>query len=235
MTAQMKKPCWKLDATVSDGRIPNRFFDEDEGRDLGSADAALWYLHVVGLWLEATDQPFAHGPIATACRSIVEAWLDGASPGTSIDSDGLVVAEEPGRALTWMDAVVDGIPITPRMGKPVELSALWCHSLRVLAERASDDAEGGRLRRIAEPHRRVFLVRSIAIKPAVWSTDCVRPEKGVAAWTVRFAPTWSLPRLRRALDRARRQRMVDLCRTHLADALWIAYARTLRSGLPRVL
>ena len=65
------------------------------------------------------------------------------------------MAEEPGR-VTWMDAVVDGIPITPRMGKPVELSALWCHSLRVLAERASDDAEGGRLRRIAEPHRRVF-------------------------------------------------------------------------------
>ena len=30
------------------------------------------------------------------------------------------------------------------------LSALWCHSLRVLAERAADDAEGGRLRRIAE-------------------------------------------------------------------------------------
>lgn len=202
-------------ATVSDGRIPNRFLDEDEGRDLGSADAALWYLHVVGLWLEAANQPFAHGPIATACRSIVEAWLDGASPGTQIDSDGLVVAEEPGRALTWMDAVVDGIPITPRMGKPVELSALWCHSLRVLAERAADDAEGGRLRRIAERTAGSFgafycdqtggLVDRLRSAREGGGVDrAIRPNMVIAA-ALRAAP----------LDRARRQRVVDLCRTHL--------------------
>ena len=88
------------------------------------------------------------------------------------------MAEEPGRALTWMDAVVDGIPITPRMGKPVELSALWCHSLRVLAERASDDAEGGRLRRIAEPHRWVLWCILLRLARWVWLTGCVPREGG---------------------------------------------------------
>ena len=202
-------------ATVSDGRIPNRFLDEGEGQDLGSADAALWYLHIAGVWLEATDQPFAHGPIATACRSIVEAWLDGASPGTKIDSDGLVIAEEPGRALTWMDAVVDGVPVTPRMGKPVELSALWCHSLRVLAERASDGAESGRYRRIAERTAGSFSAfhcdrtgglvdRLCSLREGGGVDRSIRPNMVIAA-ALRGAP----------LDRARRLRIVDLCRTHL--------------------
>ena len=180
-------------------------------------------------FLDATNQPFAHGPIATVCRSIVEAWLDGASPGTQIDSDGLVVAEEPGRALTWMDAVVDGTPITPRMGKPVELSALWCHSLRVLAERAADDAEGGRLRRIAERTAGSFgafycdqtggLVDRLRSAREGGGVDrAIRPNMVIAA-ALRAAP----------LDRARRQRVVDLCRTHLLTPYGL---RTLAPSAP---
>ncbi|NES22352.1 MAG: amylo-alpha-1,6-glucosidase, partial [Symploca sp. SIO3E6] len=32
-------------------------------------------------------------------------------------------------ALTWMDAVIDGKPVTPRRGKPVEINALWYSAL----------------------------------------------------------------------------------------------------------
>ena len=127
--------------------------------------------------------------IATACRSIVEAWLDGASREPLSTATDWWWPKNRAARVDLMDAVVDGIPITPRMGKPVELSALWCHSLRVLAERASDDAEGGRLRRIAE--RTAGSLRFYCDQTGLVDR-CIRPEKGVG-WTVRFDPTWSLP------------------------------------------
>src|SRR5262249_27510341 len=46
--------------------------------------------------------------------------------------DGLLDAGEPGTALTWMDARVDGVPVTPRQGKAVEGNALWFHALRAM-------------------------------------------------------------------------------------------------------
>ena len=65
-------------------------------------------------------------------RAAVEAILLGYSSGTRFgiraDDDGLLAAGEPGQQLTWMDARVDG-RITPRIGKPVEIQALWINAL----------------------------------------------------------------------------------------------------------
>jgi predicted glycogen debranching enzyme len=46
-----------------------------------------------------------------------------------MDTDALLAAGEPGMALTWMDAVIDGAAVTPRIGKPVEIQALWVNAL----------------------------------------------------------------------------------------------------------
>ena len=48
--------------------------------------------------------------------------------------DGLLYAGEPGVQLTWMDAKVDDWVVTPRIGKPVEINALWIHALRLMAK-----------------------------------------------------------------------------------------------------
>ncbi len=51
--------------------------------------------------------------------------------------NGLIYADAPGKALTWMDAVVNGVPVTPRRGYAVEINALWynaiCFSLEMAA------------------------------------------------------------------------------------------------------
>jgi predicted glycogen debranching enzyme len=44
-------------------------------------------------------------------------------------ADGLLHAGVPGVQLTWMDARVDGWVVTPRIGKPVEVNALWLNAL----------------------------------------------------------------------------------------------------------
>jgi glycogen debranching enzyme len=48
--------------------------------------------------------------------------------------DGLLQAHEPGKALTWMNAIVDNEPVTPRYGKPVDVNALWYHALCLMDE-----------------------------------------------------------------------------------------------------
>jgi predicted glycogen debranching enzyme len=51
--------------------------------------------------------------------------------------NGLIYASAPGKALTWMDAIVNGVPVTPRRGYAVEINALWynavCFSLEMAA------------------------------------------------------------------------------------------------------
>ena len=76
--------------------------------------------------------------IASALGGAVQAILDGYARGTRygirVDDDGLLAAGEPGVQLTWMDAKVGDWVVTPRIGKPVEIQALWLNALRI-AER----------------------------------------------------------------------------------------------------
>jgi predicted glycogen debranching enzyme len=71
-------------------------------------------------------------------RAAVEAILTGYNEGTRFgiraDRDGLLSAGEHGQQLTWMDARVDGREITPRIGKPVEIQALWLNALAIGAK-----------------------------------------------------------------------------------------------------
>ncbi len=135
---------------VSEGMLPNRFPDRISGGGPGgppdppgdepeynSVDASLWYVVAVQDYFAACER--ARRRVWSADREAlvgaVEAILDGYSRGTRYgircDSDGLLAAGVPGVQLTWMDAKVGDRVITPRIGKPVEVEALWINALRV--------------------------------------------------------------------------------------------------------
>ncbi|MFO0872574.1 MAG: amylo-alpha-1,6-glucosidase [Phycisphaerales bacterium] len=64
-----------------------------------------------------------------SCRHV-----EGTRHGIKVDPvDGLLRAGEPGVQLTWMDAKIGDRVVTPRIGKPVEIAALWYSALRRLA------------------------------------------------------------------------------------------------------
>src|SRR5262249_6285396 len=64
---------------------------------------------------------------------IVRRHVDGTRYGIRVDAaDGLLTQGADGLALTWMDARVDGVPVTQRAGKPVEVNALWLRALDVV-------------------------------------------------------------------------------------------------------
>jgi predicted glycogen debranching enzyme len=119
-------------AHVSEGMLPNRFPDGGAAPEYNSADASLWFV-VATHELIATGIPAAEADtLRAACLAIVEGYAAGTRYGIRMDrADGLLLAGAPGVALTWMDAIVDGVAVTPRAGKPVELQALWVNALEI--------------------------------------------------------------------------------------------------------
>jgi len=89
------------------------------------------------------------------------AWHErGTRYGIRLDADGLLFAGEPGVQLTWMDAKVGDLVVTPRYGKPVEIQALWYNALRTmedLGHRYGDEAHAAHWKELAEAARSRFI------------------------------------------------------------------------------
>jgi predicted glycogen debranching enzyme len=123
-------------STVSEGMLPNRFPDHGEHPEFNSVDASLWFVNAVREYLEArgrANRELLASPEELILREAVTKILTGYSQGTRfgirLDQDGLVAAGEAGVQLTWMDAKVGDWVVTPRIGKPVEIQALWLNAL----------------------------------------------------------------------------------------------------------
>ena len=124
---------------VEDGLLPNRFPDGGEAPEYNTADATLWYIEALRAYWEATGDTALIQELFGVLTEIVEHHQRGTRHGIGVDpADGLLRAGEAGLQLTWMDAKVDDWVVTPRMGKPIEVNALWYHALRVMADFARD-------------------------------------------------------------------------------------------------
>ena len=93
-----------------------------------SIDAPLWFF-----W--ALQQYTLNGGTdcceryENAAKSILYAFKNGTAYNIHMRDNGLIYADAPGKALTWMDAVVYGVPVTPRNGYAVEINALWYNAV----------------------------------------------------------------------------------------------------------
>ncbi|MFL9982008.1 amylo-alpha-1,6-glucosidase [Paraburkholderia sediminicola] len=121
--------------TLSEGMLPNRFPDYGDTPEYNSVDASLWFVIAVHDYL-ATNH--AKADTRTRLQQAVETILTGYTNGTRFNikasaDDGLLSAGVPGVQLTWMDAKVGDWVVTPRIGKPVEVQALWINALRIAA------------------------------------------------------------------------------------------------------
>ncbi len=122
---------------VSGGMLPNLFTDGRTSPEFNSVDASLWYVVAVGDFFAATSaarhQLAANERLALegAVRAIVDGYASGTRYGIHADADGLLAAGVPGAQLTWMDAKIGDWVVTPRIGKPVEVQALWLNALWV--------------------------------------------------------------------------------------------------------
>jgi len=112
------------------GLIPNGFAEPDGKPIYSSIDTSLWWIEMLGLYLEASqDWNFLTQQYGVV-KQIYKSFTAGTLYNIRIDaSDGLVIWDDATIALTWMDASVHNQPITPRRGKPIEVNALWYSAL----------------------------------------------------------------------------------------------------------
>lgn len=118
-------------ATLSEGMLANTA----DGGTVGynTADATLWFIHAIERHVRLTGDTDLEAELWPALESVLKAHLNGTRFGIKADPvDGLLSQGAEGEALTWMDARVDGVPVTPRRGKAVEINALWCNALAYL-------------------------------------------------------------------------------------------------------
>jgi predicted glycogen debranching enzyme len=116
------------------GMLPNRFPDHGEAPEYNTVDATLWWVEAIRATHDATGDDALLKELLPALESVVDWHRRGTRYGIAEDPrDGLLRAGEPGVQLTWMDARVGDRVVTPRMGKPVEVNALWYNALRALA------------------------------------------------------------------------------------------------------
>ncbi len=128
---------------VDRGMLPNRFPEQGERPEYNTVDATLWFFEAIRAYHAATRRLPAGGTIDDGLlrelfpvlEEIIAWHRRGTRHQIRVDpQDGLLTAGEPGVQLTWMDAKVGDWVVTPRIGKPVEVNALWYNALRIMAD-----------------------------------------------------------------------------------------------------
>jgi glycogen debranching enzyme len=209
---------------VRRGLVPNCFDDATGEPMYNTADGSLWYLHAACAYARAGG---TFGPAVTAaCLDIADSYREGTDFGIRVDDDGLVVAASAGHALTWMDAKRDGVVFTPRMGKPIELQALWYSGLLELAD-VLEEKDRGRARELRQSAERC----GASIRAKFWDparggggggggsggghlADVVGVD-GVVDWSLRPNQIFAVSQPFSALSPEQRRAVVDSVRNRL--------------------
>lgn len=125
-----------------------------------SVDAPLWFFWTLQQLLKYGAAPAdVWKKYRKPMKTILEGFASGEYPQVKMEEDGLLFAGIGGFALTWMDAIIAGKPVTPRIGKPVEINALWYNALCFYSELCQSNrqkAESEKYAAIAEKTAKSF-------------------------------------------------------------------------------
>jgi len=145
-------------------RMQGPFFPSavlNQKTEYNSVDTQLWFFWALQKYVEYIGETEKNWSIY---KSVINKILDAYSEGTWFNigmmENGLLFAGEPGFALTWMNAVIDGKPVTPRIGSPVEVNALWYNAIRFslyLAEKANDKSFTEKWKTVAGKLKESFI------------------------------------------------------------------------------
>jgi len=197
-------------AFIDQGMLPNRFPDAGEKPEYNTVDATLWYFEAAREYFEDTGDKAFLKEIFPALDGIIDWHNKGTRYNIKVDpEDGLLYAGENGVQLTWMDAKVGDWVVTPRIGKPVEVNALWYNALRTMAKFAGY---------LGKPSKKYETAADKALSgfPRFWNENtgyCFDVIDGPSGSDPSLRPnqlfTVSLPES--PLDSGRQEKIVEAC------------------------
>lgn len=220
---------------VDRGMLPNVFPGNGGTPEYNTADAALWYIEAWRAYVAASSDLDALRRIFPVLEDIVRWHRQGTRYGIAVDpQDGLLRAGEPGLQLTWMDVKIGDWVVTPRIGKPVEINALWYNGLAAMADFAGRlQLDGGDYLRQAETARAGF---GRYLNPANGGLYDVLDGPGGNDASIRPNQLFAVSLYHSPLAETERQAVVELCGRRLAtsyglrsldagDAAYVPYYR----------
>ena len=200
---------------VDGGMLPNSFPDAGGRPEYNTVDAAFWYVEALRQYYEATQDRKTLVTLFPTLLQIVDGHLKGTRYSIHVDeSDGLLYAGEPGVQLTWMDARVDGREITPRIGKPIEINALWYNALETLADLAPV------VGKLSEPFAKMARVVEKSFSK-FWNAsaghcyDVIDSPRAGSDPTLRPNQIFAVSLLKSALTIEQQKSVVDICARRL--------------------
>ena len=121
---------------VKFGLVPNGYSGFDNRPLYNSVDASLLLFEQIQKYLEYTkDYAFIQKEFYHVLEEIIENYCKGIDVDENniyLDKDNLIVSGTPEIQNTWMDAKYNGIVVTPRNGKVVEINSLWYNANKIM-------------------------------------------------------------------------------------------------------
>lgn len=158
-----------IDTMVSDLKgplFPN--MGNGSGTVYNSVDAPLWFFWSLQQFAEASKtKKTIWKKYGAKMRLILNGYKNGTSYNIKMQDNGLIYAGEQGYALTWMDAMIFGKAVTPRIGMPVEINALWYNALMFsieMARLAQDEA-------FIKEWEEIVKIIPVSFKEVFWNKD----------------------------------------------------------------
>ncbi len=200
---------------IHDGLIPNYLGKTKQKNAYNSVDASLWFAWAVQqYYLKTDDFESVQTTLWPALKDIFEHYKSGTLHDIKMKEDGLIYAGNKDVNLTWMDANVNGQPVTARYGAQVEVNALWYNMLCFMCELAEkfDDAVQSELK---------VLIRWVkkSFQATFWNEelgclyDFVNSEEKNAAIRPNQIFAVSLPHC--ALSKVYAKKIVQIVKKHL--------------------
>ena len=159
---------------LRNGLFPNMGTDANPAYN--SVDAPLFFIWALQQYHHADPEFNLWKKYGRAIKEILTCYRTGTMHRITMQDNGLITAGGEGEALTWMDAVVRGIPVTPRTGSPVEVNALWYNALvfsEELAKQAGDERFVSAWEGVAELTGKSFI-EAFWDQESRYLADCVR-------------------------------------------------------------
>lgn len=125
--------------------------------NMTSMDAPLWFFWSLQNYLHHTgDKKTLQTRYLAKLRGIIEGYKSGADFNIHMLPSGLIWGGQEDLALTWMDAITSDGPVTPRIGCPVEIQALWYNALCFYHELSGEEEYLGLAAKVKESFEREF-------------------------------------------------------------------------------
>jgi glycogen debranching enzyme len=212
---------------VSQGMLPNVFPGAGDRAEYNTADASLWFFEAWRAYFEATKDIAALRAVFPVLSDMIDWHEKGTRYGIAVDrADGLLRAGVAGVQVTWMDAKIGDWVVTPRIGKPVEINALWYNALRVMSTFATTLGVPHRFGDAAEAAKRGFARFLRADGEGLY--DVIDGPNGDDA-SIRPNQIFAVSLPHSPLAAADQANVVQVCRRHLLTAYGL---RSLAPGNP---